>query len=196
MRGISFSIRKLGLVLLALALLPRPGVATGSQERKTLKGIRTVFVMVEEIPAFPGLTTRLKTAVELRLRKAGITVQESDVPGVELAGVPFLHVLVNATGNDDHEPSSYAVAIRVGFNQIVFLPAFPMWQSLLHATANRASVRDGTSHHTGETWSSGSVGLLGAVRAEKKALESVEEMTDEFINDFLAVNPPARPVKD
>jgi len=190
------SARGLGLVLLAVALVPHLGTAAGELERESFRGVRTVFVMVEKIPEISGLEARLQTAVELRLRKAGVTVLEKDAPIEKLAGVPYLHFQVDVMRGLEEEPSFYAVAIHLGFAQDVFLPAFPIWQSVINATSDRATVRYGKGRFSGHTWTSGSVGITQSVNAQKAILEAVEAQADVFINDYLAVNPPARPLKD
>jgi len=137
--------------------------------RRTLKGIKAVGVIVEElrkeVPS--GLTKRqLQTDVELRLRKAGITVISSNQEAA-----PYLYVRVNSI----QLPNSiqYVYAVGVELNQTVKL------------------ARDMTKTSVATTWDKGGTGCTsrpGGIR------DGVADYVDQFITAYLSVNPkPWRP---
>ena len=164
-------------VLAALAFLSAgvvsPLVGQGDNEytRKTLAGLTGLYVSVEQIPdemQRDGLdTTQILTDVELKLRQAGITVLTRQ-EWLSTAAAPYLYVNVQAIKNP---ANFYAFSVDVQLRQRVTLVHDPA--VLILAT----------------TWSA--TGVIGTVGSKKlrSLREAVRDLTDQFINAYLAANP-------
>ena len=164
-------------VLAALSLLSVGVVSSlvgqGDDEitRKTLAGLTGIYVSVEHISdeaQRDGLdTTQIRTDVELKLRQAGIAVLTQQ-EWLSTAAAPYLYVNVQAIKNP---ANVYAFSADVELRQRVTLVGNPS-MSLLATT-----------------WSA--TGMIGTVGSQKVALvrEDVRDLTDRFINAYLAANP-------
>jgi len=133
-------------------------------ERATLKGVSAFSVVVEgldpDLERYGVTKKQLQTAVELRLRKAGLPVRD----GVTL---PYLYINVNSLIHDDGTAS---ISIRVEFKQAVRLE------------------RDPTLSTMATTWDAGGVASYG-VRRLREIVNYIGDFVDQFVNDFLAMNP-------
>jgi|SRR5437588_5862570 len=159
------------LALLSATLVSRlVGQGDNEYTRKTLVGLTGVYVSVEHIPdemQRDGLdTTQIQTDVELKLRQAGITVLTRQ-EWLSTAAAPFLYVNVQAIKNTNF----YAFSVEVQLRQRVTLVHDPA--VLILAT----------------TWSA--TGVIGTVGSKKLSSlrETVRDLTDQFINAYLAANP-------
>jgi hypothetical protein len=162
------------LVLSGLFLLsPRPGVADTAAERQTLIGLTGVRVVVEEIrpdAARDGLLkTALQTAVEFKLRLAGIRVL-TDIEWSQRPGTPVLYVNVQTTKMTD---KTYVFRSAVSLHQGVRL------------------IREPTVVVQAATWTTGYIGSI-ATSNLRTVQDRVADQTDDFINAYLAVNGTAR----
>src|SRR3989442_2679525 len=160
------------VTVLILACLT-PALATAADEigRESLKGLRAVHVVIErmspeaERDGLPRDT--IQTDVELKLRQAGITVSSKSEPPA------FAYIYVNVNTLKAAPPTSglYAYCVHVELVQGVTL-------------ARNAKVLT-----YAPTWRAlGSVGTVVAVKLSR-VREVVRDAVDEFINDYLAVNP-------
>ncbi len=160
------------LALLSASVLS-PLVAQGDNEgtRATLAGLTGVYVLVEHIPdeaQRDGLdTTQIRTDVELKLRQAGITVLTQQ-EWLSTAAAPYLYVNVQAIKNS---AGIYAFTVDVELRQRVTLIQNPSMRVLA------------------PTWSA--TGIIGTVGSQKigSVREDVRDLTDQFINAYLAANP-------
>lgn len=153
--------------------LVSPAQAESVLERASLAGLEGVYVRVGQTDADAerqGLTqSALHKAVELRLRRAGIrvlTVAEwLEAPG----GAHLdLHVTTQRTRRGD----LYAYSIDLMLRQEATL------------------VRDPAIIATSTTWFRGAVGTVGPPsRLATWLHRRVRDKVDEFVNDYLAVNP-------
>src|SRR5207302_10274322 len=111
-------------------------------------------------------TIKIITDVELKLRQAGITVLPRQ-EWLSTAAAPFLYVNVQAIKNTNF----YAFSVEVQLRQRVTLVHDPA--VLILAT----------------TWSA--TGVIGTVGSKKLSSlrETVRDLTDQFINAYLAANP-------
>ena len=143
-------------------------------ELNTLKGLKGVGVLVEDIHGDAikaGLTCKqLQIDVELKLRKAGIKVL-TRVEQKNSPGYPWLYVKTNIM----RIYRSYVYQITVTFRQHVFLR------------------REMTTMTDTGTWETGALGYCGRGSAKKQIRESVGDFVDEFINDYLKMNPVTLP---
>jgi hypothetical protein len=115
------SILSLMTVLLVTTTAAMPQDQEEEVERKTLRGLSGVWVLVSELApeaTADGLSkTAIQTDVEVKLRQAGIKVlAESQVAATP--GQPLLHVMVTALRRVD---VFYAVDVQVELRQSVRL---------------------------------------------------------------------------
>jgi hypothetical protein len=157
-----------------LALMWAAGFAAGTQDdneftRKTLVGLRGVFVLVEELkPAVEraGVTrVAIQTDAELKLRLAGIRVLSQE-ESFRSPGAPVLYIETNVlTGR---EPWVYNVEVE------------------LQQTATLSLNNVVTSATTwGAGMGTGSVGSndISVMR------DRIKDQVDMFINAYLSANP-------
>jgi hypothetical protein len=162
-------------LVLASALLMRSDALAldADQHRKTLAGVTSVFVVIEELSdelKQAGLATAtVCTDAELRLRAAGIRVAPEQ-EALSSPGAPFLYVHVygrrNLTQSGIH--FGYIGAITLQFLQDVRLD------------------RDLTIRAKATTWSVGESVTGSTVEILR---ESVRDLVDRFANTYLMANP-------
>jgi hypothetical protein len=171
------------IVALALSLIPfswGPTVAAqspASGARESLKGLPGLFVLVEHLnpdAERDGLTDDvIRTAVEQRLRLAGIRVlANSEELFASNPATAYLYINVQAERGQMAGSNLYVYRIDVELNQ---------W---LQSQVTGSEI-------PGVTWHRGA---LGTARANNiRDLHHITlSLTDQFINDFLAANPPTR----
>ncbi len=165
--------RFLRLALFALLLAPSTASAQGRSyfdsliavsRREPLVGLgMTIPVVLEGIDEQgrdAGLSQQaIKNQVELRLRQASISVAAESF-GLE----HFLYVVVTLAGTR----ANYAANVSVQFQDYV-------------------EVSNGTTTFV-TTWDSGKV-LLGGAPPNGRVRSALDELLDEFLNDWLAANP-------
>ncbi len=136
-----------------------------SFEVPTLKGIDTLFVVVENLSdaakALNLTTDVIQTDVELKLRLAGIHVVKLQV-GAKLSGSPYLYV--NVTATEDHR----AAYVDVELDQDATL------------------VRNSTYAQGVTTWSTG---VILSNASGQDVRNYIKDHIDKFLNDWLSVNP-------
>ncbi len=133
-------------------------------ERESLRDLDGVRVAVED--AAPG-GDQLRKAVEAKLRSAGIKLLNS---GEFPTGDPFLRVRVSTTAASG---GMIVYLVQLDFAQIVFLRRNPA------VTFNRAQTWKATER----------MGLIPSARLAGKINQELSNQVDQFINDYLAVNP-------
>jgi hypothetical protein len=153
------------LVITFLVGVGSPAVRAQDASVATLKGIRALFVLVEDLPDGAktlGLTKEaIQTDIEPKLRLAGIRVVTQE-DGRKLPGAPFLYV-------DAHVmPSGEAANIDVELHQDV----------LLKRKDDLAVVVS--------TWS---VGYLMSNPTAQAIRDAIKDQVDTFLNAWLSVNP-------
>jgi hypothetical protein len=130
--------------------------------RKTLRGVGPFRVLVEgfhEHATQNGLSQdAIKAAVELRLRKNGIRLDDTKLQ-------PYLYVNINVVAS----PDKAAYNASLSFKQSVTIVA----------TGERCVA---------ETWGCASCGFCSPSAVRGKALDAINELVDEFSNDYLAAN--------
>ena len=160
------------LVLISLSISVS-AAAQGSRSKETLKGLHGLHVVVEKLnPELErdGLAARqIQVDIELRLRKAGITVfSQGEVNKAD--GPTLLHVRVDAVKGDDVLENLYAVHMGVELWQAVYLYRLEKSPAFVAAT-----------------WT-----IRGTAFVGKEKLNDVRSylagQVDEFINDYLTAN--------
>lgn len=159
------------LVLLVVLLLQfgtvSPVGATGPFTYRALKGIEQVAVTMEYVaPEVKSIidSTKLQTAIELRLKQSGLKVTPSEKDAT-FGSVVFVNVY--ATQTNQHAPLSHFIDVCLSRN--VFL-----------------SPTDSKPYGS-KVWQTGAMGQLDSSKLkqfEGKVLASV----DEFIKDWKAAN--------
>lgn len=133
------------------------------RERATLKGAKSVAVIVDALPkdlGKEGITPdALRTRLAGRLRDAGIPVDD--------AAKEFVGLRISSI-RDTRGP--YAVAIALGFYQPATL------------------VRDPTMRVAPQTWDSDIVLMAAPKMLPRAATESVDDLADRFIAAWRSVN--------
>jgi hypothetical protein len=150
------------------------------ERKETLRGIDAVRISVERIEPDAkkyGLTEdTIKADVELKFRLAGITI----LTETALAG-PFFDVFVATTY--DKESKGFIYTIDVGFFQEVMLK------------------RNSNVFFLSPTWYRRKHGYIDKQSLERKMRDSVKDFVDQFLIDYLSVNParasvPSAPKKN
>jgi hypothetical protein len=139
------------------------------QPRESLGGITSVSVTVEKIDKDAerdGLSRdQVQTDVELRLRKANIQIREKT--DSKFPTYPQLYVIVNAVKSN---VGIYAFSVDVQVNDVANLTRKPPRLAIV------------------TIWDAGTTGSVGASNV-RKIRESISDVVDQFINDYLAANP-------
>jgi hypothetical protein len=122
-------------------------------------------VAVENIApelASTGITAaQIQTDVELRLRKSGIRVIDSNE-------APYLYIQVTTIVPDGGGPWPFSIILT--FNQEVTLQRTKAFS-------------------IGATWRTGGLSVLGSQKLHALR-DHIADYVDQFVNDYLAVNPP------
>lgn len=165
--------RMKSISLFAVAAMLASATAWGElvHKEETLRGLSGVGVLVEDIKKKAeekGLTEeRVQTTVELELRKVGIKVlseeQLSNTPGA-----PYLYINIHAVVRDD---------------------GFVLHNISLELKQTVALARDDSTTCIATTWSKGSLGTAGAEKIDQIRSVALVSLLEEFLNDWLAVNP-------
>ena len=157
----------------AMVLLITAGavIAEESENAKdSLRGLTSVYVLVEDLD--PGIEADgLKEAAiqidaELKLRLAGIKVI-TQTEGRAGQGSPYLYINVHSMATGER----YAMTVEVELHQNVRLDRQPT--SLVYGA---------------RTWRTSSLGTVGKSRLSG-VRDAIKGMVDEFIKDYLSVNP-------
>ena len=160
------------IVALVITISLSGGIATtvraGDAEIPVLRGLKEVFVDVEDLDfrvERTGLTTdHLRTDAELKLKMAGIKVQ-SEKESMRAPGSPQLYIMVKVLGTSSGD---YVAHIRVELREKVGLVRHP-------------GIEVFTS-----TWTTGKFGVtpsLSDVRQQE------QKLIDKFISEYIAANP-------
>jgi hypothetical protein len=150
-------------------------VSSGPAQRishtiESLRGIEGVMVAVEDLKpdiAGDGLSKeKIQTDVELKLRFAGITVLDENA-WLNERGQPYLYVNINSNKNTGTGMYSFNISVVLRQNVIV--------------------ARNPDVLISADTWHADHVGYVN-VKNAAGLRESIKDVVDIFINDYLAVN--------
>ncbi len=163
-------IKTLFVLAIALVLTANTPAQSDSSAKETLRGLKGIAVLIGSISpemARDGMEEdQLRTDIELRLRRAGITVLKV-VPKPTTPNGAYLYVSIDsfrsATG-------VYAFSVRVELLQEVSLTRNPSIKSVV------------------ATWKVGSTGLMSVTQV-RRIRETMGDLVDRFANDYLTVNP-------
>ena len=141
-----------------------PGTGDGAIQRSSLRGLKTVEVIIEcaatdatgELP-----TSTLQTEVELRLRLAGLEVKAGRDS--------HLHIRVQPLPLQTPDHCVYSV--KVELNQAASL------------------TRDSTIFLPMRTWHTELIGFVETRKLHEAIQDAVSDLMDQFVNAYLSVNP-------
>ena len=141
-----------------------PGTGAGAIQRSSLRGIRTLEVIVEcaatdatgELPA-----STLQTEVELRLRLAGLEVNAGRDS--------HLHICIQPLRIEALDCSVYSV--KAELNQAASL------------------ARDSKIFLPTRTWYTEFIGFVETRNLNEAIRDAVSDLMDQFVNAYLSVNP-------
>jgi len=157
---------------LAIVFIACGTVAAGTQhERNSLKGLRELKVIVEEIEpqaeSWRVSAKRLQALLEREIQKAGMALAAPDLP---LLGNPFLYLNVNLLEVAGSH-GIYAANVTLVLRQYVFLE------------------RDPNIGTYGETWRRSTL-IVTPVERLEEIEHVVARDVAEFIGDYQAVQQP------
>lgn len=160
--------RPLVFALMWLVLIVLPANAQ-SHKQSALRGISSTGVVIEELPADAqrgGLNgEQLRTDVELRLRKAGVRIDNDKANS-------FLYVRVYAIKNEQCG-GFYVLTVEVELDR-------------------SATIDIGKGRQSPEVlgaWSKTGLAVLPLKDFVADARTMVGDICDQFLNDYLAANP-------
>ena len=163
---------KSGILMVLMLLISSTGYAQQSKsEVESLRGITGVYVLVESLrPDIKDdglMEENIQRDVELKIRSSKINILTAEEWSQE-PGLPYLYVRVSSIKSDLEVYSFY---IDIQLYQMVRL------------------MRDMDTSCSSITWnSSGSYGVVG-VENVNDIRNGIDDLMDEFINDYLSVNP-------
>ena len=162
------------LTITILLVTASTGFLSLEGERKSLQGLKGMFVLVEHIEPEAekdGVrASELKARVELNLRLAGIKVLTEE----ELyrsPGQPYLYVRITYRKLMTNIPIGAAIDIELQLRQNVFLE------------------RDAAIDLPASTWQGGMLVTAGIGDLTKVLQNSIDHLTEQFISDYRPVNP-------
>jgi hypothetical protein len=167
------------LILSLLAVSSAFGQDTLDYDRPSLKGIGRIFVAVDIDKDIQGAgldSGGVKADVKLKLRRAGIPLLETNADLEKAPGGPYLLVTVDSIRSEATR-SFYA---SIGLNQNIVLARDP--------SIKKAGEFSGRAL-TAETWRTNPVMWIGLGNPTEVARQAIKDLTDKFINAYLAENP-------
>ena len=138
---------------------------------ESLRGLKGVYVMIGDLK--PDIEEdrlekeQIQTDVELKLRLAGIKVLTREEYEKEL-GRPYLYV------------SGISMKREIGSH--VFNTQVELVQQVQLTRNTKISL-------TTKTWSTSDIGYVGEKDVANYVRDAIKDGVDEFINDYLSVNP-------
>lgn len=175
--------RLISAVLLVLCILTVPALSQ-TYHAKNLKGYTRFNVVVEDLnekARGAGLTVQnIKTKVELELRKNGITVDTN--------AVPFVSVAITVVGFTGH---GYSVMLGVT-DQVIrrYRVAEFLWGSGIRDSVKLEGIANLlVDANSAVIWSNSITGVTPRDRTRSNIIDSLQDLLDIFLNDYLAVNP-------
>jgi hypothetical protein len=159
-----------GLAFVLAGVFPHQGQPAEVRDKESLRNVPGMGVHMDisdECKAYGLTDSQIRSDVELKLRTAGVKIlsenEREDAPGR-----PWLYVRAHCVGDED----GYPIAFRtdVSFHQDV------------HLERNRHLV-------VLPTWDSSAT--LGVTNSQNllRIRDSMKRLVDQFLNDYLAVNP-------
>ena len=133
-------------------------------ERKPLKGLTGLWVVVDDTPDKPALRRTIRTVVELELRTVGLKVFESQGDPLDT----LCHLHVNCDLCFAGTVAGYAVEIKM--------------YELVHTVRNGAQV-------LATTWSNRFAGHGPSAEIDEMVEDATSRVLRDFLNDYLAANP-------
>ena len=162
-------------------------VQAQTAQSKALQGLDTVRVGIQALSGDAhkmGLSeSRLRTKVELELRRSGIAVTENQTA----TGRPFFYLAVNVVAS----PVGFIYHIQVELDEAVISVRR---MGSLTRSARAVGGKDDfsgmlSSATSASVWSGAMLGSSNGDRAADYVERQVLGLVEKFLNDFLAANP-------
>lgn len=140
----------------------------GMESLRGLKGLAVEFADIDSTLKMVGLNkAHLELDVVLKLKKSGIILL-LDRAWSETPGQPLLFIIINSIKLEHLD--YYFYSITIDFNQEIIM------------------TRDPTMKVGGRTWGTSMIGFAEVSVIREYIRESLNDLIDLFINDYLAVN--------
>ena len=159
-----------------------------SAQSTALQGLDSITVAIQALGGDAlkmGLSEdRLRTKVELELRRSGIIVVTENQ---KVGGRPYFYLAVNVIAS----PVGFIYHIQVQMNEAV-IAVRKMGSVIRNARAvgSKDDLSDmKNSVTTASVWSGGMMGSSNGDRAADYVERQVLGLVEKFLNDFLAANP-------
>jgi hypothetical protein len=170
--------KKIPLLILVIMfiLFSTPGKSLPLSSMESLKGLKGVEVLVEELnPDLENLDLtmiQMQSEVEANLRKAGVAVlSKEENEKIQPLRKPYLYIRINSSKLTSRR-ESIAYNIAIALNQQVAL----------------RGQADGKKCFFAPTWYTSAVGAAGRKNVQV-ILDAVQDLTDKFIDAYLKANP-------
>lgn len=164
--------KRCSLILVCLVLTGSNAIAQNFGQKDSLAGLKAISVVIDKIDSdaeAEGLRKdQIQTDVELQLRKAGVSIITPK--SVNEINLPELYVQVSALKLKNSLAGVWTFSISIEVIQPVYL-----------ATNTSKLI-------TGTTWATSTMGSVGTANI-RQIRESVRDAVDQFLNDYLSVNP-------
>ncbi len=154
-----------------------PGKSFSLSSMESLKGLRGVEVLIEELNPdlenFNLAMIQIQSDVESKLRKAGVKVlSKEENEKIQPLRKPYLYIKISSYTLSLRK-ESIAFNVGMALNQEVVLRGYPDSKSKCFYAP---------------TWYTSSVGAAGRKNI-LEVIDVVEDLTDKFINAYLTANP-------
>jgi hypothetical protein len=158
------------LIVIAVSLLVSPCVnAEFVEGKESLRGIKGVMVVVDlgkMAESYGGIAEKIQTDVELKLRMAGIKIKSIE----EYAENPTAYLAVEA--------------------RFIFTPKITtIFKVGIYLVDIVRPLRNPNTRCWATTWRKEYLAFEEKARLEKTIRDQVKDLADQFLNDYLAVNP-------
>jgi hypothetical protein len=161
------------LLLLLLSLAVIASASDDKTDRATLKGIKSVCVVVEGTDQAHSKLSKeqLQTDIESKLKQAGISIDKSGTTCLYLNVRALQAIGRQAIRRKEKPIPLYAIDVRLEFLQTVAL------------------TRDPAAKTYAPTWSTANMATVASDDLGKTALEITKSLVDQFVTAYKSVNP-------
>ena len=156
-----------------ISLVAVASASDDKTDRATLKGIKSVCVVVEGTDQAHSKLSKeqLQTDIEGKLKQAGISIDKSGTTCLYLSVRALQALGRQVIGRKEKPIPLYAVDVRLEFLQTVAL------------------TRDPAAKTYAPTWSTANMATVASDDLGKTALEITISLVDQFVTAYKSVNP-------
>jgi hypothetical protein len=160
-------------LLILISLVAVASASDDKTDRATLKGIKSVCVVVEGTDQAHSKLSKeqLQTDIEGKLKQAGISIDKSGTTCLYLNVRALQAIGRQAIRRKEKPIPLYAIDVRLEFLQTVAL------------------TRDPAAKTYAPTWSTANMATVASDDLGKTALEITKSLVDQFVTAYKSVNP-------